>query len=68
MFPPDEDNLVWDKFPAVMEPSGLEEIGTRSRILAENKAGKVGQNDNPQSAQRVGYKAGKNINLGADLK
>lgn len=58
LFPPDEDDLVCDMFPAVMASSEQEKIRTRSHILAENKAGKVGQNDNPQSAQKVEYKAG----------
>ena len=52
LFPPDEDNLVWNMFPAVMALNGLEKTGTTSHILAEGSAGEVVQHGNLKSAQK----------------
>lgn len=52
-------------FPAAATPDGLEKFGT-SHVLAENSAGKVGQNGNPESAREGGWKAGKGIYLWPD--
>lgn len=52
LFPPDEDNLIWNMFPTVTALNGLENTAITSHILAEGSAREVQQSGNPKAAQK----------------
>lgn len=56
LFPPDEDNLVWNMFPTVTALNGLENTAIISHILPEGVQEKWDRADILKQPRKVGWK------------
>ena len=68
LFPPDEDNLIWNMFPTVAALNGLENTAITSHILAEGSAGKWDRVEILKQPRKGGWKTQGKPPLEAGLK